>query len=190
MSEGLLVRPARIADRDAILVCQRAAIAATPLGYPYDAALIDAWKKVPTRGLDALVAASRYFVAENGAGEVLATAGWAPGHEYGEGVAVLRGVFAHPRMRGHGLGRHIVAATELAARRAGFRAMRVAAAFSAVAFYRRLGYRVHDAARLDAIGASIDLLLMEKRLAPLQREAAIFCAASNDNRPDRAGLRV
>ena len=190
MSESLLIRPARIADRDAILVCQRAAIGAIPLGYPYDTQLIDAWKRVPTRGMDALIAASRYFVAENEDGEILATAGWAPAPEHGEGIALLRGIFAHPQSRGMGVGRQIVAAAELAAKRAGFRTMRVASAFSAVAFYRRLGYRIQDAGRLEAAGTTIDLLLMDKRLAPRHSEAAIFCAASNDNRPDRAGLRV
>jgi len=189
MSESLLIRPAKSADRDSILTCQRAAIAAIPVGYPYEAQVIEAWKRVPTRAMDALVAASRYFVAENGSGEIVATAGWAPAPEYGESVAALRGIFAHPKARGEGMGRQIVAAAELAARRAGFRTMRVASAFSAVAFYRRLGYRVQDAGRLEAVGTTIDLLLMDKRLAPAHREAAIFAAASNDNRPARAGLR-
>ncbi|MGE0151969.1 MAG: GNAT family N-acetyltransferase [Reyranellaceae bacterium] len=190
MSESLLIRPARIADREAILACQRAAIGAIPVGYPYDAPLLAAWKKQPTRGMDSLILASRYFVAENEQGEIVATAGWAPAAEHGEGIALLRSVFAHPKTHGQGLGRQIAAAAELAARRAGFRTMRVAAAFSAVAFYRRLGYRVQDAGRLEAVGATIDLLLMDKRLTPAHREAAIFAAASNDNRPDRAGLRV
>lgn len=190
MFDSLLVRPAKISDREAILACQRAAIAAIPVGYPYDAAVLAAWKKQPTKGMDALILSSRYFVAENEAGEIVATAGWAPAPEHGEGIALLRSVFAHPKAHGYGLGRQIVAATELAARRAGFRTMRVPAAFSAVAFYRRLGYRVQDAARVDAAGTSIDLLLMDKRMAPSRGEAAIFAAASNDNRPARAGLRV
>jgi GNAT superfamily N-acetyltransferase len=190
MSESLLIRPAKISDRDAILECQRAAIASIPLGYPYDAQIITAWKRVPTRGMEALIATSRYFVAETEDGEIVATAGWAPAPEHGEGVALLRGVFAHPKTRGAGVGRQIVATAELAARRAGFGTMRVASAFSAVAFYRRLGYRVQDAGRLEAVGTTIDLLLMDKRLAPRHSEAAIFAAASNDNRPDRAGLRV
>ena len=190
MSESLLIRPARISDREAILACQRAAIAAIPVGYPYDAAILEAWHKRPTRGIEALIGASRYFVAENEDGEIVATAGWAPAPEHGEGIVLLRSVFAHPKTHGQGLGRAIVAAVELAARRANFRTMRVASAFSSVAFYRRLGYRVHDAARVDAADSSIDLLLMDKRLAPRHSEAAIFCAASNDNRPDRAGLRV
>lgn len=185
MSDRLLVRPARSADRDAILACQRAAIGAIPAGYPYDAGLIAAWQERPTRGMDALIAASRYFVAESENGEIVATAGWAPAPEHGEGIALLRGVFAHPKMNGQGVGRHIVAAVELAARRANFRTMRVASAFSAVAFYRRLGYRVQDAARLDVVDTTIDLLLMDKRLSHTRNEAAIFCAASNDNRPNR-----
>lgn len=190
MSESLLVRPAKSSDREAILACQRAAIAAIPLGYPYDAQVLSAWQRTPMRGMDALIAASRYFVAENEKGEIVATAGWAPAPEHGEGIALLRGVFAHPGTRGLGVGRQIAAAAELAARRAGFRTMRVASAFSAVAFYRRLGYRVQDAARLEAAHTTIDLLLMDKRLVPAHGEAAIFAAASNDNRPDRAGLRV
>lgn len=190
MSDGLLVRPARMADREAILACQRAAIARIPVGYPYDAAILAAWHNRPTRGVEALISAARYFVAENEAGEIVATAGWAPAPEHGEGIALLRSVFAHPKVHGQGLGRTIVATVELAARRANFRTMRVASAFSSVAFYRRLGYRVQDAARVDAADSSIDLLLMDKRLTPAHREAAIFAAASNDNRPDRAGLRV
>ena len=60
MSDGLLVRPARLADREAILACQRAAIARIPVGYPYDAAILAAWRSRPTRGLEALIAASRF----------------------------------------------------------------------------------------------------------------------------------
>lgn len=189
MYDRLTIRPARSEDRDAILACQRAAIAAIPAGYPYDSEILAAWRSQPVRGLEALIAAARYFVAENEKGEIVATAGWAPAPEHGEHVALLRGVFAHPAHRGEGLGRHIVAAVELAARRAGFRTMRVPSAFSAVAFYRRLGYRVADTGRVEACGTTIDLLLMDKHMLPAQGEAAIFAAASNDNRPHRAGLR-
>lgn len=190
MSDRLIIRPARNEDRDAIAACQRAAISAIPVGYPYDAEIVAAWLRQPVRGIEALIAASRYFVAENEDGEIVATAGWAPAPEHGEHVALLRGVFSHPTWHGQGLGRHIVAAVELAARRAGFRSMRVPSAFSAVAFYRRLGYRVEDTGRVEACGTTIDLLLMDKKLVSVQSEAAIFAAASNDNRPHRAGLRL
>lgn len=190
MPDRLNIRPARSEDRDAILACQRAAIAAIPVGYPYDAEVIAAWLRVPARGMESLIATSRYFVAETEEGRIVASAGWAPAPEHGHDIALLRGVFSHPTMRGYGVGRRIVAAVELAARRAGFRTMRVPAALSAVAFYRRLGYRVVEAARVDAIGTTIDLLLMDRHMVSTPSEAAIFCAASNDNRPHRAGLHL
>jgi GNAT superfamily N-acetyltransferase len=185
MIESVLIRPAKASDREAILACQRAAIAAIPPGYPYDSHVLAAWQRLPTRGMEALIAASRCFVAEDGDGRIVATAGWAPALEHGPGIALLRSVFAHPALRGQGVGRQIVAAAELAARRAGFGTMRVASAFSAVAFYRRLGYRVQDAARVEANGTTVDLLLMDRRLAPSREQAAIFCAAANDNRAHR-----
>ena len=190
MSDRLIIRPARIGDREAILACQRAAISAIPVGYPYGSDVIAAWLTQPTRGLDALLAASRYFVAVDVTGRVLATGGWAPASEHGESTALLRGIFSHPDTRGSGAGREIVAAVELAARRAGFTTMRVPSAYSAVAFYRRLGYRVADTGRVDAAGVTFDVLLMDRRIASPRRETEIFCAASNDNRPHYAGLRV
>jgi ribosomal protein S18 acetylase RimI-like enzyme len=70
-------------------------------------------------------------------GAILAAAA---GHTWG-GTAELKQVWVHPRLRGRGLGRELVAAAEAEARRRGCVQLVLSThAFQAPGFYRKLGY--------------------------------------------------
>ena len=107
-----------------------------------------------------LIEDKTYFVAETG-GAIVGCGGWAyrchslpiRGETHGERIelphpsrnaAAIRGIFVHPGWSGQGIGRRLVRAAEAAARLQGFDAFEIAATFTGVPLYRKLGY--HSAA--------------------------------------------
>ena len=85
------------------------------------------------------VALSNILCARNGAGRLMATAGWLR-MSRAPMTARIHKVFVHPDMAGNGLGRRMVTATEITARGQGAEDFFVRANINAKGFYKRLGY--------------------------------------------------
>lgn len=128
---------ARIDDLPAISAFQRAAIARVqPRVYPTQ--VLAAWRRMPTHGLEALIAAGRYFVVRCAAAPV-AGAGWSP-HDDLADTAVMRAVYVHPDHAGRGLGRDLLVRIEGVIALTGLSRILVPAALNAAGFYEKLGY--------------------------------------------------
>lgn len=152
MNDTLLIRPALPADLPGILAFQRAAIAAVD-PRAYSAEERGAWARTPATGMQDLVAAGRYLVAE-ARDRLVGGAGWEPLDEPAQAAAV-RAVFVHPQFHGRGLGAQLVRAVETAIAAAGRRRILVPAALNAVGFYQRLGYVANEMAVAALDGADL-----------------------------------
>lgn len=131
------ILPADRRHQGSILRLQRAAIDNLPAGL-YEPALRESWWRTPTRGLDALIEAGRYFVAALD-DYLVAGAGWSPGDA--PDTALVRAVYTDPDFVGFGFGKYVMLHTEKTAFAEGYSRMVVPAALNAVGFYARLGYQ-------------------------------------------------
>ncbi|MDX2290445.1 MAG: GNAT family N-acetyltransferase [Hyphomicrobiaceae bacterium] len=73
--------------------------------------------------------------------DLIGTAGWQPGLE-GADTVRMRAIFVSPFFMRLGVGRHLVAAAEREAGRAGYSAFSVRATLNVVGFLQRMGYAV------------------------------------------------
>lgn len=129
----LRIREARLADARAVAAVMRSAVRGLARA-GYGARRIALWSSLPPlyHAWAMTAGGERYFVAERG-GRVT-------------GYAALRGgevsaAFVRPSAAGSGIGAALVRRVEREAARAGVRALRVAAALSAVPFYEAMGFR-------------------------------------------------
>jgi GNAT superfamily N-acetyltransferase len=180
MSAPLVVRPATLADMDALRALQAAAMRALGAGY-YAPAVIEAAVRyvcVPDRDL---IEDGTYLVAELD-GRLVGCGGWSLRRKHYAGSAGdeadaepldplreptrIRAMFTAPGQARRGVGRAILAAAEAAARAAGFSRARLGATLSGEDFYRRSGY-VEVARETAALpdGTALAVVLMEKDLA-------------------------
>jgi putative acetyltransferase len=156
------IRPALPSDINRILGFQRAAInSVSPSFYAEPAK--EAWLRTPVPGLNALIAANRYFVAAND-NALVAGAGWEP-YDVAPGAAALRGVFVHPDYGRGGLGRRMVFAAEEAAAAGGYARYFVPAALNATGFYERLGYHREGNTEITLNGSRLVYCRMWKDVA-------------------------
>ena len=93
-----------------------------------------------TRSLSEAIRSRSLLCARLG-GELIGTAGWSAADGFGT-AARIRWVFVRPLFTGLGIGRRLVAETELRAGRAGFQAFSAEAPLTAVEFFNHLGYEV------------------------------------------------
>lgn len=162
MNDNLFIRHARLADMPAILAFQQAAIAAVD-ARAYTDAERRAWARTPAVGMEQLVAAGRYLVADAG-GRLAGGAGWDTLPDPPE-AAVVRAVFVDPAWHGRGLGATLVRAVEAAIAASGARRILVPAALNAVGFYERLGYAANEMAVIDLDGVDLRYRRMWKSAA-------------------------
>lgn len=162
MDMQYVIRLAAPIDYQAIVTCQRAAIATVPSGY-YPPQTLSAWWRAPAGGLFDLILARRYYVVER-EGMIVAGGGWesSPGSPE---TATVRSVFVHPAHIKHGLGRAIVDAAEDAAVTRGFTRFVAPAAYNATGFYQRLGYAAADLAMEIVDGQRLGYCRMWKQAA-------------------------
>lgn len=118
----------------------------------------------PDYGLEIL--SSHVVVALIG-GEIVGTAGWLSSDDRGA-AARLRKVFVRPMFGGAGVGRMLVLDAETRASKAGFFDFSVRASVSAIAFYKRLGYRISSHG-VFATPSGVDLPITYMRKAAQQR---------------------
>jgi putative acetyltransferase len=156
------IRAAQPSDINEILGFQRAAIDGVQESF-YAKPAKEAWLRTPVPGLNALIAAHRYFVAAND-NAVVAGAGWEP-YEAVAGAVSLRGVFVHPDFAGSGLGRRVVLAAEDAAAAKGYKRFFVPAALNATGFYERMGYHREGNAEIALNGSRLVYCRMWKDAA-------------------------
>jgi GNAT superfamily N-acetyltransferase len=164
------IRRARPSDAPTCAAVMRAAIRAIPPGVHPRRALA-AWASLPPLYHRwAMGVGGETYLLATGAGEARgARRAGQPGRVLG--YAALRGgeltaVFVRPRAQGQGVGRALVRAAAIAARRDGHRALRVLAARAAVRFYAALGFRGAARARAPLPGGlSLVAVRMRRSLA-------------------------
>jgi GNAT superfamily N-acetyltransferase len=177
MSDGLVIRPATLADVEPLRELQMSAMRALGAGW-YTPAEVEAAVRyvcVPDRGL---IADGTYLVAEQ-AGRLVGCGGWSlrrkayAGPADGEDDRVpldprteptrIRAMFTAPDIARQGVGRAILAAAESGAGAAGFTRARLGATLSGEAFYRRSGYaEIGREVALLPDGTALAVILMEK----------------------------
>jgi GNAT superfamily N-acetyltransferase len=118
-----------------------------------------------------LLASGHYFVAEVAGGRLVGVGGWSPGDPavcgHADAPAAAEAHLRHfgtdPAWGGRGVGRSLAARCEAEATKAGVRVLLVYASLNAEGFYARCGFqRVRDE-EVDISGASVKVVLMEKR---------------------------
>jgi len=155
------VRPAGLADLQALATIQRAAIEAIGDG-PYSRIERDAWRDRPVDDLRALIAAGRYRVAET-ASVPLGGAGWE--EDAAATAATIRAVFVDPAAHGRGVGARLLAAIEREVAARCITRLVVPAALNAVGFYQRLGYRPVEQREVEIGGVRVPYARMLKEAA-------------------------
>lgn len=161
------VRPARPSDRTRILALQPETLADGSLAGIDDAGVIEALLEEPAPGLDALIAAGRYFVAETTGeqgGEIVAGAGWASYHAPGD-VAMIRGVCAHPGHRQTSIARRLVEIAEDAAVTEGHAVILAPVAAAAAGVFEALGYLASGAIEVEIAAGRVHRRKMWKHAA-------------------------
>jgi putative acetyltransferase len=162
VSDGLVLRPIREADLDAVrkLQAESFSVLAGDIHSPAQIAAHVALIMAPDYAAELM--SNNLLVAEAPGGALVATAGWCrvPDDDV---AARLRKVFVAPDRAGQGLGRRMVEAAEDAARAAGFGRFRVRANANAEAFYARLGYRPVERGEMPtAGGVALPTVIMVK----------------------------
>ncbi|WP_309664357.1 GNAT family N-acetyltransferase [Tabrizicola sp.] len=98
-----------------------------------------------SRARPELLASGRYFLAEDGAGRVLACGGWSTGRPDGRGPADRTGQVRHvatdPDMARRGIGRALMTGVMQDAAAFGLRWLECQATLTAVPFYTAMGFR-------------------------------------------------
>lgn len=170
-------RPARLADLDALTALMDAAI--SELQAPF----LDAPQLASSRaimGLDTqLVEDGTYYVVESD-GELAGCGGWSRratlyGGDRTAGrearlldpatePARIRAMYTHPRHTRKGVGRLIIALSEDAARREGFKTMTLMSTLAGVPLYEACGFEPVERLTDDRGGVPVPLVRMEKRL--------------------------
>ena len=180
MSTPLAIRPATLADVDALRELQVMAMRALGAGYYTPAEVEAALRYVCVPDWE-LIEDGTYLIAELD-GRLVGCGGWSLRRKHYAGPADhetdderldplseptrIRAMFTAPDVARQGVGRAILAAAETAARAAGFSRARLGATLSGEAFYRRSGYVeiVRETAPLPD-GTEFAVVLMEKDLA-------------------------
>lgn len=161
--DGVVLRPARLADALRIATVHHAAVHALA-GGPYTADVLDRWAPEVS-----LVRAERLFREEQRGGAVTLVAEKA-GEIVGFGIVApadgeLRACYVAPAAMGQGIGRGIVTGLELVAEGEGCRTLDVRASLNAVSFYE--AQRYFEAQRLEyefGDGVSMPVVRMLKTL--------------------------
>jgi GNAT superfamily N-acetyltransferase len=149
----LVVRPATLADRDALRAMQALSISVLGVDY-YSPEQIAAFICNVGTLDDFLLHEGTFYLAET-EGEIVASGGWsrrAPNYANATSPAdrakmahelpKIRGVYVHPAFARHGLASRLVARAEHEAAAAGHDAIEVSATLSGMPFYLKLGYRM------------------------------------------------
>lgn len=166
--EGFAHRLATEADADEIAALMDTAIGELQRGFLSEAQIIVARSIM---GLDRqLIADETYFVVhETASGRLAACGGWSRratlyGGDHstaqrnaallkmGEDAARIRAMYTHPAFVRRGLGRHVLAICEGAAREAGFTRVELMATLAGQPLYRACGYLLIE----NIISASVD----------------------------------
>ena len=155
MSAFYHVRRARPSDRARLLSLQPETLADGSLAGIDDAGVIEALLQEPAPGLDALIAAGRYFVAETPGdlggeqgGEIVAGAGWASHDALGD-VAMIRAVCVHAAHRQTSIVRRLVEIAEDAAVTEGHGVILAPVAATAAGVFEALGYLAAGAIEVE-----------------------------------------
>jgi len=158
-----VLRPFAAADLVATVAMQSRAVEV--LGRSHytadEIALLVAASREP--GYAAELLANDLWLAVDGGGTILGSAGWGRAAGADGGVrGRIRKVFVEPGIAGRGLGRTLVEAAEARARAAGLRDFVVRANLNAVPFYERLGYRTTGPGGMLVAGREVAMTMMEK----------------------------
>lgn len=149
---SIIIRPAMPKDRNRLRAMQAASMRQLGRRH-YSDAEIEAFLTFIGTMDDCLLDESTYYVAENHAGQILASGGWSrlrpnyvdkhPHAERATGRVVpkVRSFFVHPDWARRGLATQLMRRTETEIRAAGFTEIEVNATLSGVPFYEQLGYK-------------------------------------------------
>ena len=174
----LTVRLANMQDVEAISDLQQAAISVLQQGY-LTPEQIEASRL--SMGLDTqLIADQTYFCVIEGEGLIVGCGGWSfretlygNNDSAGRNVrpldpeterARIRAMYTHPDHTKKGIGRLILDASEAAAKKAGFKALEMAATEAGKPFYLRCGYTVENAFFNDKGAVPVPLYTMVKSI--------------------------
>lgn len=167
MSNAIRLIRADKGDLPRVMALAREAISAIAPG-AYTAHELALWQQYPAARLEEILASGRYRLAFTGP-VLLGGAGWRQG-DNGEGV--VRAVFVAPRAQGLGVGGRLIAFIESEMQLDGRRIARIPAALSAVGFYQKLGYTLDRVDFGETPGDRLPWAWMQRRLEPMQRQAA------------------
>ena len=131
-------------------------------------------------GLDPELVADRTYFAAVAEGRILGCGGWSrrrtlfghhgtPGRDSGlldpaSEPARVRAMYSDPSAARQGVGRAILAASEDAARAAGFARAELVATLAGLPLYRACGWEEVERGEVDAQGVAVPVVRMEKRL--------------------------
>jgi GNAT superfamily N-acetyltransferase len=171
--EGLIVRPARICDREPLREMQALAFRVLGAGF-YTSAQIESFLTHLGSLDDFLLVEGTYYVAEV-AGLIVASGGWSlrvPNYcreigADGSPSPKIRSVYVHPMWARRGLAHHLVLRAEAEACAAGHGEITLAATLSGMSLYTKLAFEAGE----DIILALPDLpgmqlVSMRKKLTP------------------------
>ena len=171
--DGLVVRPARIRDREPLREMQALSFRVLGVGF-YSSAQIESFLTHLGSLDEFLLVEGTYYVAEV-AGSIVASGGWSlrvPSYCRKLGAnsppsPKIRSVYVHPMWARRGLAHHLVVRAEAEACAAGYSEITLAATLSGKALYTKLGFEAGE----DIILALPDLpgmrlVSMRKKLIP------------------------